>query len=244
MPANTQFHGKTFSILGDSISTLKGYLPPYCKAFYMQNPHADCSGVARPEDTWWMQVISALQGNLCVNNSFSGSLVSGIEFPCATHLLRCSELHCGTGSYWFSLENGIAERILCRSPLLPEIILIYMGTNDWIFRSPLDGAADRRDSFRSAYDILLYKIRRKYPDSRIVCATLFQKDDAVPDALHPIAAYNDVIRKLAGQHGCILADIAAYDADVETIDGIHPTYQGMHTLSDLWLRSLTNQQNP
>ena len=44
MPVNNIFSGKHISIIGDSISTLKGYLPSYCKAFYMQNPYADCSG--------------------------------------------------------------------------------------------------------------------------------------------------------------------------------------------------------
>lgn len=235
MPVNNIFSGKHISIIGDSISTLKGYLPSYCKAFYMQNPHADCSGISRPEDTWWMQVISALGGDLCVNNSYSGSLVCGMDFPAGTHLLRCNELHCNAGSYWFSMHKGTMQRTLCTAQVLPEVILVYMGTNDWIFRSAIDGEPENKMNFRFAYNQMLHKIRSKYPESTVVCTTLFQENEAVPDARHPISAYNEVIRSLAAENGCLLSDPAAHDAFVETIDGIHPTYQGMHTLAELWL---------
>ena len=235
MPVNNIFSGKHISIIGDSISTLKGYLPSYCKAFYMQNPYADCSGISRPEDTWWMQVISALGGDLCVNNSYSGSLVCGMDFPAGTHLLRCNELHCNAGSYWFSMHKGTMQRTLCTTQVLPEVILVYMGTNDWIFRSAIDGEPENKMNFRFAYNQMLHKIRSKYPESTVVCTTLFQENGAVPDALHPISAYNEVIRSLAVENDCLLSDPAAHDAFVETIDGIHPTYQGMHTLAELWL---------
>lgn len=237
MPENTFFNGKYFSIIGDSISTLKGYLPPYCKAFYMQNPQADCSGISRPEDTWWMQVITAYEGNLCVNNSYSGSLVCGMDFPSATHLLRHSELHCNIGSYWFSCQTGHMNRTLCKTLIQPDVIIVYVGTNDWVFRSEINDAEDKMN-FRYAYALLLRKLQKKYPNARIICTTLFQSDDAVPDALHPIAEYNAVIRQSANNCGCMLADIAAYDAFVETIDGIHPTYQGMRTISELFLKSI------
>lgn len=241
MPVNNIFSGKHISIIGDSISTLKGYLPSYCKAFYMQNPAADCSGISRAEDTWWMRVISALGGDLCVNNSYSGSLVCGMDFPAATHLLRCNELHCNAGSYWFSMQNGSMQRTLCTAQVVPDAILVYMGTNDWIFRSPIDGAPENKMNFRFAYHQMLRKIRTKYPESTVICTTLFQEDAAVPDALHPIGAYNQVIREAAAENGCLLSDIAEQDTFIETIDGIHPTYQGMHTLAELWLAGFAEQ---
>lgn len=241
MPVNTSFSGKHISILGDSISTLKGYLPPYCKAFYMQNPQADCSGIARPEDTWWMQVILALQGDLCVNNSYSGSLVCGMDFPSATHLLRCGELHCNQGSYYFPVQDGEFRRTLCKQPVLPDVVLIAVGTNDWIFCSDLHRNSEKKMNFGYAYALLLKKIRQKYPECTIICSTLFQENSAVPNALHPITAYNEIIRQAAAAQGCILADIANGSEFVETIDGIHPTYQGMHTLAKLWIQSLSGQ---
>lgn len=241
MPTHTFFSGKQISILGDSIGTLKGFLPPYCKSFYMQNPHADCSGIARPEDTWWVRLFSETEANLCVNNSYSGSLVSGMDFPSATNLLRFGELHCNPGAYHFpSVENSI-RRELSDTTILPDIIIVFMGSNDWIFRAPITEGSHSKDDFHYAYDILLRKLQNKYPDSCIICTTIFQKDNAVPDALYPVDTYNNVIRNAAAQHGCMVADLAKYDAHIETIDGIHPTYQGMYTLADLWLRWLAEQ---
>ncbi len=239
MPVTSKFSGKHFSIIGDSISTLKGYLPPYCKAFYLQNPHADCSGISRPDDTWWVQVITALQGNLCVNNSYSGSLVCGMDFPAATHLLRYGELHCNPGAYWFPLIDGQFQRTLSKQAVCPDVILIAMGTNDWIFCSDLSENPENKLNFDYAYRILVQKTRKKYPDAEIICSTLFQQDSAVPHAAHPISAYNEIIRRTAAEESCILADVAAYEDDVETIDGIHPTYQGMHILAERWLRCLS-----
>lgn len=234
MPEKTMKH---FSILGDSISTLKGFLPPYCKAFYMQNPAADCSGISRAGDTWWMQVISALHGDLCVNNSYSGSLVCGMDFPAATHLLRCNELHCNAGSYWYSMERGEMKRTLCSTMVIPDVILVFLGANDWIFGSAINEAFERKMNFSFAYHQLLEKLQRKYPQAQIVCATLFQRNEVISDARHPVSAYNQVIREATAEAGCLLADLAAFDESVETIDGIHPTYQGMRTIAELWLKS-------
>lgn len=237
MPETNPFFGKTFSILGDSISTLRGYLPPFCKAFYMQNPAAVCSGISRPSDTWWAQVIEHFEGTLCINNSFSGSLVSGLGFPSATQMLRCGELHCNQGSYYYTLTDGKAGRKLAAKPLLPDVILIYMGTNDWLFRAPIGGQS--KVHFDYAYAFLLDKLQQKYPHSVIVCSTLFQKDEVAPDALHPISAYNEIIRHTAAASGCFVAELTAADTEPETIDGVHPTYQGMQVLSERWIQCMT-----
>lgn len=239
MSVTSPYAGKRFSIIGDSISTLKGFLPPYCKAFYMQNPRADCSGIARTEDTWWAQVISALQGDLCVNNSYSGGLVCGMDFPAATHLLRCGELHCNPGAYWYPLVDGQFHRTLSGEIVQPDVVLIAIGTNDWLFRSDLHDHAEPKMNFGYAYPLLLQKIQKKYPDALIVCSTLFQDNTVVPNAMHPVTAYNDIIRQAALEQDCLLAELAEHDQFIETIDGIHPTYQGMHTLAQLWIRAMS-----
>ena len=53
---------KNFSVLGDSISTFQGY-SPWGAAHYSPDLGA-ATGVHTVEDTWWMQVIRALQGRL------------------------------------------------------------------------------------------------------------------------------------------------------------------------------------
>lgn len=236
MSGSDVFSGKYISILGDSISTLNGYLPSYCKAFYMQNPRAVCSGISRPMDTWWAQVIARLGGILCVNNSYSGCLVSGLDFPSATHRLRYSQLHCTPGSYYFTLEQAQLHQQLSSSLILPDIIFVYLGTNDWIFRAPMDPHGSTRQYFNYAYPLLLQKLHRNYPNSRIFCATLFQDSHAVPDALHTIEAYNHCIRQAASEQQCSLIELTQGYGVIETIDGIHPSYQGMKTLAERWIQ--------
>lgn len=60
---------KNFSVLGDSISTFQGY-SPWGAAHYSPDLGA-ATGVHTVEDTWWMQVIRALQGRLLSNLSIS-----------------------------------------------------------------------------------------------------------------------------------------------------------------------------
>ena len=63
------------SILGDSISTYFGYTDFGYPVYFMDDKACE-NGIESVDDIWWKQVIDSLGGELCVNNSFSGSLVS------------------------------------------------------------------------------------------------------------------------------------------------------------------------
>ena len=58
---------RRISILGDSISTFAGYTPEEA-VFYDSYVQWE-TGVKSVEDTWWMQVIKALDGELGTNHS-------------------------------------------------------------------------------------------------------------------------------------------------------------------------------
>ena len=77
------------SIMGDSISTYEGYNPPHYHVYYTLQM-AKANGLQSVKDTWWQQVIDGLGGELCVNNSYSGSVVAGMGVKPA-----CSEQRCG-----------------------------------------------------------------------------------------------------------------------------------------------------
>ncbi len=230
--------GQFYSIIGDSISTLRGYHPAFCKAFYMQHPESMCSGIARPSDTWWAKVIRHFDGVVCNNNSYSGSLVSGLIFPSATQQLRWGELHCNQGDYYYSLIKGKAGRTICTETVNPDVILIFMGTNDWLSNAPIGDL--NRFNFDYSYAYMLEKVRKRYPDARVICGTLFQDNNQAPNATYPISFYNRIIRKCAAEAGCDIAELAGSGREIETIDGIHPTYQGMQVLSELWIKSMEN----
>ncbi len=64
------------SILGDSISTYVGYNPYGYHVYYRDDRLYD-NDITSVNDTWWKQVIDAIGGELCINNSYSGSCVAG-----------------------------------------------------------------------------------------------------------------------------------------------------------------------
>lgn len=118
--AGTGFQGKKLSILGDSISTYLGisnntsYNTTIGKnaVYYNETNHKLLDSAA---DTWWMQAMDALGMSLCVNNSWSGSCASDRENPgegSVAYVSRCTQLH----------NNNTNTN--------PDIIAIYLGTND------------------------------------------------------------------------------------------------------------------
>ena len=124
---------RRISILGDSISTFAGYTPEEA-VFYDSYVQWE-TGVKSVEDTWWMQVIKALDGELGTNHSLAGSMVSGNLSTSAMSYERIEKL--GT--------NGI-----------PDIILISAGCNDW-------GFCVLPEEFEEAYRTMLHRIKEQYP---------------------------------------------------------------------------------
>ena len=144
------YDGKTISILGDSISTYAGFIPSNNRVFYPSN------GITNVSQTWWYKLIEALGMNILINNSSSGSNASGTDS--LSGFSRCENL--GTET-----EN-------------PDVIIIYLGTNDFDHNIPL-GTYDCKSeiptdvsTFRSAYANIIAKISSKYKKAEIWCCTI------------------------------------------------------------------------
>ena len=215
-------NNKYISILGDSISTYIGYQPYGYKVYYREDRLYD-NELESVDDTWWMQVIDALGGTLCVNNSYSGSTVRGGFFPAACSDERCSSLH---GEH------------------APDLILLYIGTNDRGYNVPL-GMEEPLDSetFYGAYRLMLQKIKRNYPSAKIVCATLpmgkLQGGGDLDDIFkREDTRFDEAIKRAVREENCILADIASFKEPYESLDYAHPTKNGHRTLAELWLKAL------
>lgn len=212
------------SVMGDSVSTYEGW-NPYGYAVYYKDDVAYENELRTVDDTWWMQVIRSVGGELCVNNSFSGSFVSDKSFVSACSEVRCSSL--GRGDE-------------------PDVILVYMGMNDRGYRVEI--GMDKPDDprcFYGGYRTMLRRLKANYPLSKIICATLpigYKKDyESVPTAtelLEIVERYNEVIRLAVSKEGCFLADISLSGERYETLDYGHPTAQGHRTLAKLWLECL------
>ncbi len=227
-----EYKDKYFSVLGDSISTLSGYNPPDYAVFY-EGENRLRADVYLPSDTWWGQVIAHLGGKLLVNNSFSGSTV-------CDH--RCFQIP----SYGCSDERTSA---LGAAGISPDVIMIYIGTNDWGHGFPIDEGLDSLYSFHGAYSAMLKKIRRNYPEAEIWCFTLsVSRHREHPDWQFPyyygrrhIEQYCDAIRSCAKAFGCRLIDLYENGQPYESFDGFHPTAEGMKNLSDGVMEQLSKE---
>lgn len=230
---DARYNGKLFSVLGDSISTLSGYSEPDGAAFY-EGTRKFKAGVFTPEDTWWGQVIERLGGELLVNNSISGSMVcrhKGILVP----------------SYGCSDERTSA---LSRDSRAPDVIIVYLGTNDWgagIKVTPYSKADEGDTSiFSVAYAAMLEKLRTNYPQAEIICCTLsVSRWTGHDEFVFPyrycgrhIEEYCEAIRTCASAAGCRLVDLYRSESHYDTIDGFHPNADGMKTLADSFIARL------
>ena len=168
--------GAGFSIMGDSISTLGGFIPPRWRCHYegeVSNPGVDCE-----QSTWWGQVIQHFGGHLVANSSFSGSTVEGFGFPAGCSAAR-------------------AEGLIGIEGEKPQVVLVFMGINDYGWGSArnqvmgnsasrsanpqdlggqepvlltVDNAAIQR--FKISYATILDNICTVAPDAQIWCLTL------------------------------------------------------------------------
>ncbi len=231
------YFGKKFSIVGDSISTLEGFNPRGNALFY-DGASRSRTGIWEMADTWWGKVIDFFGGELLVNDSWSGCWVARPEsrreqFPSACSDRRTGRLHGGS--------------------VQPDVILVYLGTNDWangVALQPTDGVdLESADTyFALAYGLMLNKLRRNYPQAEIWCMTLARtKISTNPGFRFPEAyagihmqEYNHQITNAALANGCAVADIYSQGVLLDTLDGTHPNPQGMDTLAMLMVRQMAD----
>ena len=224
------------SILGDSISTFSGWNPTGYKVFYDQRKQA-INGLTSIEDTWWQKVIRFLNGELCVNNSYSGSRVSGEAFPAAHSKERIASLS---------------------KDFQPDIILVYIGMNDFGYRVPISKKFSwlqlrhNPHFFLNAYNLMLAQMKSQYPQTRIICASLMKSHvknhpewhfDQGFGAGEPLEKYNAAIQRACRKNHVIFLSLQS-DASLttyETLDGAHPTAKGHDMIAQCWKKALKEQ---
>lgn len=240
------------SVLGDSISTFEGCNPEGFQVFY-EGERCATTGVRAPGDTWWAQVIDALDSELLANGSYSGSMVEGAGFP----------------------AGNSAERIaaLARGGQQPDVVLVFMGINDYGWggadaqaagrgnavpecldlaaiepREPGLADVDAAARFGAAYEHMLGRLRAAYSQAEVWCCTLCpgrvvgseRSTFAYNLRGVPFDRYNDAIRSAAAHTGCLVADVAALGYDYEGLEGTHPTARGMRQFAALVLCAMAN----
>ena len=232
------YSGKKLSILGDSISTFAGYIPSGQSSEYNGTNY---NGL-QVSDTWWMKLINALGMSLLMNNSWSGTCVTTAR----------------------DSAKGANSNAMYRADLLgtdPDVIILYMGINDFCFETPLgtyDGTTPvptSGEDFSSAYAITLDKMMNAYKTSEIWCATLPQCErngstgaPEINDAGVALVDYNERIKRLAltfgakvldfAQSGLTYENMSVYMGDWEESSerGLHPNIDGMSVLANQAIR--------
>lgn len=210
-----KYSGKFISILGDSISTFEKFNPNKYPIHYA-NQIKQLSGVMSVNDTWWMQVIHSLDGKLCENNSYAGSLVSGYRKSSGNNIKRIK-----------SLSN---------QDFCPDIILVNIGTNDFGKNIPLNSVF-KPNSFSSCFELMMKRLKKFFPNTDIwvigICSTQYiikiKRDQGVL-----IEDYNKCIKRIVTNldlhyvEGIILEES-------DTHDGLHPNKRGMTKIAQHWI---------
>ena len=226
---------ETISIVGDSISTFKGVIPEGYYDFFPEN-----GTVGSIKETWWRQAFEELNLELCVNASSSGATCAGDSTSAENPQVGCDEFRTG----------GLADA----AGNAPDIILVYMGTNDLLESIPMgsnDGTTQVSDgviaNFSDAYTLMLDKLRTKYPQAKIYCCTILPVGTWGTDgAMIPFcngadgglqaSSYADKIRQIAENKGLQVIDLYSCGVTMENIlemtsDGVHPTPAGMRCIA-------------
>ena len=211
------YNGKKFSILGDSISTYKGVTVTDPNTFYGREMIAK-GGFSGVEDTWWMRLINTLGGVFEADNAFAGS--------------------CVTDGYGLGRGACTMERVSALGS--PDVVCIFMGANDLGFGVPAE-------QFEEAYGLLLARLKETYPAAEIWCATMINgikvlEDEPFfmgQDPATPVEPFGSIVRACAAKAGAKVADLASYDFRYDSIDGCHPTANGMAQIAELWAKEMT-----
>ena len=236
------------SILGDSISTYTGISDNAAfnttlaggAIYYTEGRY----GVYQA-DTWWQQAIDALGMQLLVNNSWSGSCIWNTRYgTVGAYIDRSVQLHNNEG-------------------ITPDIIAVYLGTNDFCnYKSTLGTAAaidyaslivKTEDGYTyaepkiaaEAYAIMIHKATVRYPDAEIYCFTLLPQK--LSDAnVKLLEQFNQSILEIADHFGAYAVDLYSnsgikYDSNFATYiadNSLHPGPAGMDAITGCFVSSI------
>ena len=129
----------------------------------------------------------------------------------------------------------------------PDLIMVFMGINDLGSHSmhmlpEVEGDAGSIRVFSVAYETALADLCARYPEATILCITPGRgyevgKDPVLPPPDVRRGAMCGIIKALAAQYDCLFFDLSEA-TPYESLDGIHPTANGMKTIAEGVLSAL------
>lgn len=201
--------GKNLSILGDSISTYDGVSNDVSSnSTIVDNPYFYRDPFPL-DKTYWMRIIKELDWNLCVNNSWSGGNLSGVD----------------------DYSSGVnrSEQLSRNDGTSPDIIIIFIGINDL-------GRGIHATAFFADYEKTLSTINAKYPEAKVCCVNLPDRGYLKQRTEAFCKAIDSAVKKAGSNF--FVADLyhSRLNNDfyyMNTVDGLHPDEDGMKIIADI-----------
>ena len=199
---------RTLSILGDSYSTFKGWLP---EGNYIYYPNENVPDMTRAEDTWWQLLIAKRGFRMLINDSSSGTTVSTSVRP----------QHVISDAFVMRMKNSLSEHGVNGEK--PDCILLFGGTNDgWTdVKVGVNQYADWTDAdlkqFLPAFCYMLDYVTGQNPQAQIAAIVNTDLADGMAEGMQQACEHYGV--------QCILLH------DISKVCG-HPDRQGMRQIAE------------
>ncbi|MBQ3154450.1 MAG: hypothetical protein IJB88_04400, partial [Clostridia bacterium] len=236
---NNPYQGKVVSILGASTCTFDGYIPvadgfnlTHVARYPQDNLLTDVN------DTWWMQVINALDAKLGINDSWRSTEVYN----------ACTDEVNGDYDGTKACLSSLTRIQNLGSNGTPDIIFAFCGINDIIQGRPLsdfdssavpetvDLISETWTSVTDAYVAMIMRLQYFYPDAELV-VLLPTYTNSYSDTR--LAEYNAVYKTICEHFGVRCLDVRESLLGIEHMpDGIHPNAEGMTYLADFILDNI------
>lgn len=245
------FCGKSFSFMGDSMTTFWKYDSPHNpNTIYTQYVCAQ-NGITE-DTTYWGQIIQSLDGSLCTLDAIGTTgvlaLTSNPQTRMSNYEHRINDL-----SY-----NGT-----------PDVIFIFVGTND--VGGGSDGGVSLADieefdptasyaigpldttttsfgkDITRAYTTMIRRIQDKYPDAEIVCMNPWLVSGSNPSAgRNPeLVKLGEVAEDICDFYDVYYVNLMTSGMHTEvgdtTIDAFHPNNKGFTLIADYALETIASQ---
>ena len=214
------FHGKTISVMGDSISTIKDKIPSGNALYYDNTTGKEMTF----ERNYWGDVITRFGAAEGIDEAWSGSTI-GSKAASMASKDRINKLD----------DNGT-----------PDVILYYGGSNpdssvgtfdpDADYAKTVDWAQSYSDT-ASAYAASLQRMKVTYPGAEIIAMIPYYEQNNIPkqaEVIEQIAKHYDIttidLRELRNQE------------DISPKNALHPNMDGHSQIAAYICQQLYEQQ--
>lgn len=214
------FHGKTISVMGDSISTIKDKIPSGNALYYDNTTGKEMTF----ERNYWGDIITRFGAAEGIDEAWSGSTIGSRSYSMADKS-RIDNLD----------NNGT-----------PDVILYYGGSNpdssvgtfdpDADYAKTVDWAQSYSDT-ASAYAASLQRMKETYPDAEIIAIIPYYEQNNIPkqaEVIEQIAKHYDIttidLRELRNQEG------------ISPNNALHPNMDGHSQIAAYICQQLYEQQ--